>query len=165
MEEGLKLEIKADQVPANKGHYQRLVKRLMYLAHTRPDIAYALSVVSQFMHNPGEKHMNAMMRILSYLKATLGKGILLTKDDNYLKIEGYTDADWAGDVGHRRSTSGYFTFVGGNLVTWRSKKQNVVSRSSAEAEYRGMALGIQELLWLKLLLTDLGYPPKEPMKL
>lgn len=148
MEEGLKLEIEADQVPANKGRYQRLVGRLMYLAHTRPDIAYALSVVSQFMHNPREKHMNAVMRILSYLKAAPGKGILFTKDDNYLKIRGYTDVDWAGDVGDRRSTSGYFTFVGGNHVTWRSKKQNVVSHSSAEAEYKGLALGVQELLWL-----------------
>ncbi|XP_016648316.1 PREDICTED: uncharacterized mitochondrial protein AtMg00810-like [Prunus mume] len=118
----------------------------MYLAHTRPDIAYALSVVSQYMHNPREKHMNAVMRILSYLKATPRKGILFAKDDNYLKIEGYTDADWASDVGDRRSTSGYFTFVGGNLVAWRSKKQNVVSSSSDEAKYKGMTLGVQELL-------------------
>ncbi|KAM7499356.1 hypothetical protein LguiA_023770 [Lonicera macranthoides] len=165
MEEGLKLELETDQVPVDKGRYQRLVGRLMYLAHTRPDISYALSIVSQFLHNPGEKHMQAVMRIISYLKATPGKGILFQKNENFLKIEGYTDADWAGNICDRRSTSGYFTFVGGNLVTWRSKKQNVVSRSSAEAEYRGMAIGIQELLWLKLLLTDLGFPPTEPMML
>ncbi|KAM7531655.1 hypothetical protein LguiB_035065 [Lonicera macranthoides] len=165
MEEGLKLEVETDQVPVDKGRYQRLVGRLMYLAHTRPDISYALSIVSQFLHNPGEKHMQAVMRIISYLKATPGKGILFQKNEDFQKIEGYTDADWAGNICDRRSTSGYFTFVGGNLVTWRSKKQNVVSRSSAEAEYRGMAAGIQELLWLKLLMTDLGFPPKEPMVL
>ncbi|RVW18498.1 Retrovirus-related Pol polyprotein from transposon RE1 [Vitis vinifera] len=101
IEEGLKLCVEPNQVSTDKGRYQRLVGRLMYLAHTRPDLAYALSVVSQYMHNLGEQHMNAVMRIL------------------------------------RRSTSGYFTFVSGNLVTWKSKKQNVVTRSSAEAEFRG----------------------------
>ncbi|RVW15990.1 Retrovirus-related Pol polyprotein from transposon RE1 [Vitis vinifera] len=89
IEEGLKLCVEPNQVSTDKGRYQRLVGRLMYLAHTRPNLAYALSVVSQYMHNPGEQHMNAVMRILSVV------------DD-------------------RRSTSGYFTFVGGNLMTWKS---------------------------------------------
>ncbi|RVX07465.1 Retrovirus-related Pol polyprotein from transposon RE1 [Vitis vinifera] len=88
IEKGLKLCVEPNQVSTDKGRYQRLVGRLMYLAHTRPDLAYALSVVSQYMHNPREQHMNAVMRILSVV------------DD-------------------RRSTSGYFTFVGGNLVTWK----------------------------------------------
>ena len=131
VEEGLKLCIEADQVPTDKGRYQRLVGRLMYLAHTRPDLAYALSVVSQYMHNPGKQHMNVVMRILRYIKSAPGKGILFTKTSNYQDIMVYTDADWAGAIDDRRSTSGYFTFVGGNLVTWRSKKQNVVARSSA----------------------------------
>lgn len=137
----------------------------MYLAHTRPDLAYALSVISQFMHNPGEQHMSAVMRILRYLKSAPGKGILFAKNENQQNVRVYTDADWAGSIDDRRSTSGYFTFVGGNLVTWRSKKQNVVARSSAEAEFRGMALGLCEALWLKLLLSDLGYPPKLPILL
>ena len=80
-------------------------------------------------------------------------------------MDAYTDVDWAGAVDDRQSTSGYFTFVGGNLVTWRSKKQNVVSRSSAEAEFRGMALGICEALWLRLLLRDLGCLPRQPIHL
>ncbi|RVW45770.1 Retrovirus-related Pol polyprotein from transposon RE1 [Vitis vinifera] len=105
-------------------------------AHTRLDLAYALSVVSQYMHNPGEQHINAVMRILRYLKNAPGKGILFAKNVNHQSIEVYTDADWVGAVDDRRSTSGYFTFVGGNLVTWKSKKQNVVARSSAEAEFR-----------------------------
>ncbi|RVW31138.1 Retrovirus-related Pol polyprotein from transposon TNT 1-94 [Vitis vinifera] len=128
IEEGLKLCVELNQVSTDKGRYQRLVGRLMYLAHTRPDLAYALSVVSQYMHNPREQHMNAVMRIL------------------------------------RRSTSGYFTFVGGNLVTWKSKKQNVIARSSAEAEFRGMALGLCEALWLRLLLQDLGYLSRQPIR-
>ncbi|RVW75762.1 Retrovirus-related Pol polyprotein from transposon RE1 [Vitis vinifera] len=129
--------VEPNQVSTDKGRYQRLVGRLMYLAHTRPDLAYALSVVSQYMHNPGEQHMK----------------------------EVYTDADWAGAVDDRRSTSGYFTFVGGNLVTWKSKKQNVVARSSAEAEFRGMALGLCEALWLRLLLQDIGYLSRQPIRL
>ena len=130
----------------DKGRYQRLVGRLMYLAHTRPDLAYALSIVSQFMHNPGEQHMNAVMRILRYLKSAPGNGILFTKNVDYQSVNAYSDVDWAGAIDDKRSTSRYFTFVGGNLVTWRSKKQNVVARSSAEAKFRGMTLGICEAL-------------------
>ncbi|BBG94842.1 HXXXD-type acyl-transferase family protein [Prunus dulcis] len=117
-----------DQEPTNKEQYQRLVGRLIYLAHTRPDIAYAVNVSAP------------------------GKGLTFSKNRD-LEVVGYTDADWAGSVTDRCSTSGYFTFVGGNLVTWRSKKQNVVSRSSAEAEYQGMAQGVCELLWIRRLLT------------
>ena len=105
----------------DKGRYQRLVEKLIYLSHTRPDIAYAVSVVSQFMHCPSEEHMEAVIRILKYLKSSPGKGLMFSKN-NHLEVEGYTDADWAGNISDRRSTSGYFTFVGGNLVTWRSKK-------------------------------------------
>nr|CAN63629.1 hypothetical protein VITISV_018697 [Vitis vinifera] len=137
IEEGLKLCVEPNQVLIDKGRYQRLVGRLMYLAHTRPDLAYALSVVSQYMHNPGEQHMNAVMRILRYLKNAPGKGILFTKNIDHQSIEVYTDTDWAGAVDDRQSTFGYFTFVGGNLMTWKSKKQNVVARSSAEVEFRG----------------------------
>jgi hypothetical protein len=153
-----------DQNPTNQSRYQRLVGRLIYLSHTRPDVAYAVSVVSQFMHNPSESHMEAVLRILRYLKSSPGKGLMFSKH-NHLEVSGYTDADWAGCINDRKSTSGYFTFVGGNLVTWRSKKQKVVARSSAEAEYRGMAQGVCELLWLRNLLRDLGFKPKQAMNL
>jgi hypothetical protein len=116
------------------------------------------------MHSPSEEHMKAVMRILQYLKSSPGKGIMFAKGDT-LNIEGYTDADWAGSIDDRRSTTGYLTFVGGNLVTWRSKKQGVVARSSAEAEYRGMAKGVCELLWIKNLLQELKISSTFPMKL
>jgi hypothetical protein len=141
--------------PVDREQYQRLVGRLIYLSHTRPDIAFAVSVVSQFMHNPKTHHMDAVNRIIRYLKGCPGRGLLYKSCGN-LKIECYTDADWAGSLDDRRSTSGYCTFLGGNLVTWRSKKQNVVARSTAEAEYRAMAHGVCEVLWLKIILMELG---------
>ncbi|RVW46634.1 Retrovirus-related Pol polyprotein from transposon RE1 [Vitis vinifera] len=165
IEEGLELCVESNQVSTDKGRYRRLVGRLMYLAYTRPDLAYALSVVSQYMHNPREQHMNVVMRILRYLKNAPRKGILFTKNVDHHNIEVYTDVDWVGTVDDRRSTSSYFTFVGGNLVTWKSKKQNVVARSSAEAEFRSMTLGLCEALWLRLLLQDLGYLSRQPIRL
>lgn len=87
------------------------------------------------------------------------------KPRGHLQIETYTDADWAGSVVDRRSTSGYCSFVGGNLVTWRSKKQSVVARSSAEAEFRALAQGICEILWIRRLLEELKISQSSPMKL
>jgi hypothetical protein len=134
MEANHKLDIFLHQVPTNIGCYQRLVGRLIYLTHTRPCITYAIHVVSQFMHTPSEEHMDAMNRILRYLKGALGKGLLFSKI-GVSSILGDTDADWTGDQTTRKSTYGYFIFVDSNLVTWRSKKQTVVARSSAEAEF------------------------------
>ena len=110
----------------DKERYQRLVGRLIYLSHTRPDIAFAVSVVSQFMHDPSTSHMDVVYRILRYLKSSPRKGILYTKQGN-MQVECYTDADCAGSLDDRRSTSGYCTFVGGNLVAWRSKKAKCCS--------------------------------------
>ena len=150
--------------PVDRGRYQRLVGRLIYLSHTRPDIAYAVSLVSRYMHDPRSAHLNAVNRILRYLKGCPGKGILFS-NHGHMEIEGYTDSDWAGCLDDRKSTSGYCTFVGGNLVSWRSKKQSVVSRSTAEAELRSLASGLCELLWLRLLLTELRLFRGGPIKL
>ncbi|KAJ7967937.1 Retrovirus-related Pol polyprotein from transposon TNT 1-94 [Quillaja saponaria] len=148
----------------DRERYQRLVGKLLYLSHTRPDIAYAVSVVSQFMHDPHSAHLDAVHRILRYLKSVAGKGLLFEKHKS-LKLEAYTDADWAGSLDDRRSTSGYCIFVGENLVSWRSKKQTVVARSSAEAEYRAMAHRTCELLWLKRLMEDLRLTIEKPLML
>ncbi|XP_042504693.1 secreted RxLR effector protein 161-like [Macadamia integrifolia] len=105
------------------GKYQRLVGKLIYLSLTRPDITYAVAVVvvSQFMPAPKSGHLEAMYRILRYLKSSPGKGLSYAQN-NHLRIEGYSDVDWTGSIPDRQSTSGYCTFVGGNLVPWRSKK-------------------------------------------
>ncbi|KAI3456021.1 hypothetical protein Pfo_012684, partial [Paulownia fortunei] len=150
--------------PVDTSRYQRLVQKLIHLSHTRPDITFAVSLVSQFMHSPYEKHLGAIYQILRYLKSTPGKGLLFQKTTQQ-NIEAYTDADWAGSITDRRFTSGYCTYVWGNLVTWRSKKQKVVARSSAEAEYRAMAHEIREMLWLKRVLEELKMPLNMPMKL
>lgn len=163
MDPNVKLWEKGKGAPVDTGRYQRLVGKLIYLSHTRPDIAYSVSVVSQFMHSPYEEHLEAVYRILRYLKATPGEGIFFKKTNQ--RIEVFTDADWAGSVNDRRSTSGYCTFVWGNLVTWRSKKQSVVARSSAEAEFRAMAQGICEILWLKQILEELKKPMEYPLRL
>lgn len=116
------------------------------------------------MHEPRQGHMKAVERILRYLKSCPGKGLLFRRSVA-LTLECFTDADWAGSKDDRRSTTGYCTLLGGNLVTWRSKKQSVCARSSAEAEYRAMAQGVTELIWLKLLLKDIGLVAVAPLKL
>ncbi|TYJ97386.1 Beta-galactosidase [Cucumis melo var. makuwa] len=153
-----------DQVPVDKEQYQRFVGKLIYLSHTRPNISFIVSVVSQFMQTPYEKHMEVVNRILRYLKNTPGKGLMFRKT-NRKTFKGYTDSNWTGSVVDRKSTSGYCTFVWGNLVTWRSKKQSVVARSSAEAEYRVMSLGICEEIWLQKVLSDLHQECETPLKL
>ncbi|XP_038877628.1 uncharacterized mitochondrial protein AtMg00810-like [Benincasa hispida] len=147
-----------------KEKYQRLVGRLIYLSHTRLDITFTVSVVSQFIHAPGSVHFEAVYRILRYLKGTPRKGILFTKHD-HLNIEVYTNVDWAGSTTDRRSTSRYFSFVGGNLVTWRSKKKSVVARSSTEAEFRALAHGICEGIWIRRLLEELNFSQTMPIRI
>ncbi|PNX59385.1 putative copia-type protein, partial [Trifolium pratense] len=133
--------------------YQRFVGKLIYLTITRPDITYSVSLVSQFMHSPKIFHLGIVKRILRYLKGSIGRGIVLAKN-GHTQITGYSDSDWAGNALDRKSTTGYCMFVGGN-VSWRSKKQHVVARSSAEAEYRVMASAACEMIWLKGLLMTL----------
>jgi hypothetical protein len=137
-----------------KENYQKLVGRLLYLCHTRPDIAYAVSIVSRYMHEPRTGHLDAVHRIMRYLKGTPGKGLWF-RSNGHLVIDGYSDVDWASCLDERRSTSRYCVFVGGNLVSWRSKKQPVVSKSIAEAEYRAMSQGLSDILWVRNLLSEL----------
>ncbi|RVW96919.1 Retrovirus-related Pol polyprotein from transposon RE2 [Vitis vinifera] len=109
-------------------------------------------------------HWDVVIRILRYIKSTPGQGVLY-KNRGHTQVVGYTDADWAGSPIDRRSTSGYCIFIGGNLISWKSKKQDVVARSSTEAEYRAMALATCELIWLRHLLRELRFGKDEQMKL
>ena len=114
------------------------------------------------MHSPRNSHFQAANRVLRYLKGTLGLGITYQKSGK-LDLILYTDSDFAGSRVDYRSTTGYCTFFGGNLVTWRSKKQSVVSKSSTEAEFRAMSKGIDKVMWIKHLLEELKIPYIKPI--
>ena len=105
-----------------------------------------------------------MVCILRYIKGTLGQGVLY-ENIGHTQVVRYSDTDWAGSSTDRRSTSGYCVFIGGNLISWKSKKHDVVTRSSVEAEYRAMTLATCELIWLKHLLQELRFGKDEQMKL
>lgn len=135
--------------------YRRLVGRLIYLVVTRPDLAYSVHILSQFLQAPHVAHWEAVVRIVRYLKGTPGQGVLLRADSN-LSLQGWCDSDWAACPIMRRSMSGWLVFLGGSPISWKTKKQHTVSLSSAEAEYRSMKAITCELKWLKGLLLSLG---------
>jgi hypothetical protein len=135
--------------------YRSTIGSLQYLSLTRPDIAFAVNKVCQFMTNPTDLHWSAVKRILCYLKHTSHHSLFLHNDSNFT-IQAFSDADWASSPDDRRSTSGYCLFLGRNLISWSSHKQRTVSRSSIESEYRAIAHASAKLVWLRSLLTELG---------
>nr|XP_028955049.1 uncharacterized protein LOC114823790 [Malus domestica] len=143
--------------------YRQLVGSLQYLTLTRPDISFDVQNVSQFMGHPTTAHMEAVKRILRYLKGSLGMGLRLTSSSQPFRLIAYSDADWAGCPGTRRSTTGFCIFLGDNLISWCAKKQRTVSRSSAEAEYRALAFACADSIWIAGLLRELRVPVFEPI--
>ena len=134
MEFNAKLGNPSDKIPVDKEKYQRLVGKLIYLPHTRPNISYAIRTGSQFMHAPYEEYMEAVNHILRYLKTIPSKGLVFRKA-NRKCIEAYTDSDWAASITDKKSTSAYCTFMWGHLLLGRVRSQSVVACSSAEAKY------------------------------
>ena len=144
------------------GSYQRLIGKLLYLSHTRSDISYPVNALTQFMHSPQRSHYQATLQVFRYLKGTVGLGLTLKKT-NKLDLLIYMDSGFGGSLTDRRSTTGYCTMFGGNLVTWKNKKQSVVSKSSTEAEFRGLSSGVDEVFWILEILKDLQIPYEEPI--
>ena len=137
--------------------YRNLVGSLLYATIRRPDISYTVGVFSQFMQEPTNVHLNACKRVLSYLKGTINHGLFYAYSAD-LKLEGYSNADWAGSPHDRRSTSGFVFMIGGSTISWSSKKQSTVALSSTEAEYKALTHATCEAVWLNKLLADLDVP-------
>lgn len=164
LEENHRLALAEGPLFSDPGCYRRLVGRLIYLCFTRPELSYCVHTLSQFMQQPREQHWHAALRVVRYLKGNPGQGILL-RSDNDLKLYGWCDSDWAGCPLTRRSLTGWYISLGHSPISWKTKKQHTVSRSSAEAEYRSMANTICELTWLKAILSSLGVLHPQPIQL
>jgi hypothetical protein len=144
--------------------FQQIVGSLIYLTITRPDLSYPVGVISQYMAQPTEEHLQSALRILRYVSGTKDRG-LLYRTGTTVQLAGYIDADWTGNAVDRRSTSGYAFSLGSVVVAWSSKKQPAVALSSTEAEYRGAAVATCEAIWLKRLLKDLHEEVSDPPEL
>ena len=144
--------------------HRRLVGCLIYLTSTRPDLVYTVHILAQFMQHPRQDHWDAALRTVRYLKGCPGQGILL-RPDCELSLTGWCDSDWATCPLTRRSFTGWIVFLGSSPISWKTKKQHTVSRSSAEAKYRSMAAVTSELKWLKALLVSLGVTHSPAMRL
>ncbi|KAL0541043.1 hypothetical protein IC582_021073 [Cucumis melo] len=134
----------------NVSLYRQLVGSLIYLTVTRLDIAYAVHIVSQFMAAPRTIHFTTVLRILRYIKETLGHGLQFSSQSS-LVLSGYSDADWVGDPTDRRSTTGYCFYLGNSLISW--------------CKYHALTDATAELLWLRWLLADTGVPLQGPILL
>ncbi|EPZ37091.1 hypothetical protein O9G_005746, partial [Rozella allomycis CSF55] len=164
----------ADQSPKNETEkarmasipYREAIGNLQWLqAMTRPDISSAVSIASRFVENPGEEHWKLLKRIMRYLKATKKycltykcDGGAVRKENERIEVEGFSDADWATDRDNRKSTTGYLIYLDGNLVSWKSRKQQTNALSTAEAEYMALADTAREGLWMMKLIKELRIP-------
>ncbi|MCO5598419.1 hypothetical protein L7F22_052514 [Adiantum nelumboides] len=157
MKTGLKLSLHDAGDPADVTLYQTAVGCLIYVCNTRPDIQFAVSHVSRFMHSPGSKHWQAVKRIFRYLSGTLHLGLFYPRGGSLPPdLHAFSDSDWAGCFDTRVSTSGFCFMLGSSCISWLSKKQPTVATSSCEAEYRAVFTATVECVWLRRLMADLG---------
>ncbi|WVZ59326.1 hypothetical protein U9M48_009481 [Paspalum notatum var. saurae] len=155
MELNLHLSATDGELLDDPTRYRHIVGSLVYLGVTRPDISYSVHILSQFVSAPTQLHYSHLLRVLRYLRGTKSRRLFFPRSSS-LQLQAYCDATWASDSSDRRSLSAYCVFLGGSLIAWKTKKQKAVSRSSAEAELRAMALVTAEVTWLRWLLADFG---------
>jgi histone deacetylase 1/2 len=136
-------------------NYRSIVGALQYITLTRPDIAFSVNKVTQFLHVPTTVNWTAVKRILKYLHGTISLGLWLTKSSSTI-VSAFSNADWAGCPDDSRSTCGFAIYVGPNLVSWNARKQSTVSRSSIESEYKSLANAKVEVMWVQTPLEELG---------
>ncbi|XP_052297011.1 secreted RxLR effector protein 161-like [Citrus sinensis] len=132
-----------------------MIGSLLYLTASRPDIFFSVGVCARYQANPKESHLAAVKQITHFASGTINDGIWYTNDTNS-SLAGYSDADWAGNTNDRKSTTRGCFYLGNNLVSWHSKKQNSISLSMAEAEYIAAGSCCTQLLWMKQMLEDYG---------
>jgi len=144
--------------------YKRLVGSLIYLTATRPDIMFAVSLISRFMETPKSTHWQAGKRILRYIAGTTNYGIQYSSNSNF-ELIGYSDSDFAGSIDDRKSTSGYVFSFGSGAVAWASKKQPIVTLSSAEAEYVAVTAATCQSVWMRRIMTELLHEQQEPTQI
>lgn len=161
MQRGTKLSQKLGTPLADPISYRRLIGKLIYLTNTRPDISYSVQQLSQFTNTPTTLHHDSAIRILRYIKSSPALGLFFPSN-SHLQLKGFCDSDWATCPDSRKSISGFCIFLGESLISWKSKKQATVSKSSSEAEYRAMASIVCELQWLTYLLKDFNVPYDSP---
>ncbi|XP_022860639.1 uncharacterized protein LOC111381130 [Olea europaea var. sylvestris] len=164
MEQNLKLTAEDGIDLADPTKYRRLIGRLLYLTITRPDISYSVQVLSQFLSKPKDTHWKAALRTARYLKGSPSQGLFYPTSSSF-QLSAFCDADWGACSITRRPITGFCVFLRNALISWKSKKQRTVSRSSAEAKYRSMASTTCELVWFRSLLCDLGVDLVKPVQL
>jgi hypothetical protein len=160
--EDIKLQVSTEELdPSRQKFYLSIIGSLMWISQSlRPDISFAVSLLSRFGVNPTEEHLRVSKRVLRYLKGTAGMALTL---GNFsiasveTALSGYCDADYAGDINTRRSTTGYLFKYMGSSISWGSVRQATVALSTCEAEYMALAEALKEGMWLSRVLKDLGY--------
>lgn len=163
MDPTLHLNTEIGTLLPNPTTYRELIGRLLYLTITRPDITFDVHQLSQFLSAPSDIHLQAAHKVLRYIKNNYGQG-LMYKANIELCLNGFTDADWANFKDTRRSVTGFCIYLGDSRISWKSKKQAVVSRST-EVEYCSLAFATCEIIWLQQLLRDLHITVTCPAKL
>nr|XP_048318612.1 secreted RxLR effector protein 161-like [Ziziphus jujuba var. spinosa] len=164
MECGVKLSKHKEGEKVDPTFFKSLVGSLRYLMCTRPDILYAVGVISRYMENPITTHFKVAKRILRYLKGTISFGLYYSTSNDY-KLLGYSNSNWGGDIDDRKRTSGFVFYLGDTTFTWMSKKQQIVTLLTCEAEYVNATSCVCHAIWLRNLLRKLGCPQKEPTKI
>ena len=145
--------------------YRQMVGSLMYASiSTRPDITHATNIVARSMSNPSQADMVRVRRIFKYLTKAKQYGLVYSNQHHggEVKLCAYSDADWGGDISDRKSTTGYCTFMNDNLISWATKKQSTVALSSCEAEYMAISEVVKEIMWMRILLTELEIRVETP---